>query len=214
MSKEPENKRIKFSDENVDYYERLFMIEHNRAMGYTEREPEAIQRQHMSTQISLVEAANAAFPIPFQLHETFRVWIHRNRMARFDCFEEPNWTCQCYKCETFRAKFNEDLDLQESYMDMYMMDAIRGPSFEEKEPDRKMTVEEAEEFAQTNTSVVIQPNVVCHFFSNLPDYEGTAPSTPKFSTVDYTIPMSDHGKQAAQQRWIRLMQMTPTRLVF
>ena len=68
MSKEPENKRIKFSDENVDYYERLFMIEHNRAMGYTEREPEAIQIQHMSTQISLVEAANAAFLVPFQLH--------------------------------------------------------------------------------------------------------------------------------------------------
>ena len=122
-------------------------------------------------------------------------------MARFDCLEEPNWTCQCSKCETFQAKFNEELNLQESYMDMY----------DDNDPDHKMTVEETADYARDNASVTIQPSVVCHFFSDLPAYEGTAPNTPKFSTIDYTIPESDHGKQAAQQRWIRLLQMTPTR---
>jgi hypothetical protein len=78
----------------------------------------------------------------------------------------------------------------------------------------KMTVEEAADYARGNASVTIQLSVVCHFFPDLPAYEGTAPNTPKCSTIDYTIPKSDHGKQAAQQKWIRLMRMTPTRLVF
>ena len=41
-----------------------------------------------------------------------------------------------------------------------------------------------------------------------------APSTPAFSAVDFDVPSSDHGKEEAQQKWIRLMQMTPNQLRF
>ena len=56
--------------------------------------------------------------------------------------------------------------------------------------------------------------VVCHFFSDLPQYEGKVPTTPKFSTCEFSVPDSDHGKEAAQQCWMRLMHMTPTTLKF
>ena len=36
------------------------------------------------------------------------------------------------------------------------------------------------------------------------------PLTPKFSVVEYDLPDSDQGKQKAQEKWIALMQMTPT----
>ena len=55
---------------------------------------------------------------------------------------------------------------------------------------------------------------VAHFYVDLPSGDENVPSTPKFSTVEYDLPASDHGKEKAQQRWIALMQMTPTRLVF
>ena len=41
-----------------------------------------------------------------------------------------------------------------------------------------------------------------------------APSTPAFSAVDFDFPCKDHGKEEAQQKWIRLMQMTPNQLRF
>ena len=214
MSEEHKLKKVKYTAENVEYYERQYMMEHNIAMGYAPRPPTEQTTQN-PPQPSLLEMANAAFPVPFLLHETFRAWIERNRLARFDCFEEPNWTCLCYKCETFRAKYNEQLDLQEKYMDEYMADAIQGPATNANTIDRKMTVQEAAEYDQANnSSSVVRPNVVCHFFSDLPKYEGTYPSTPKFSTIEFNIPDSDHGKEAAQQHWITMMQMTPTRLTF
>ena len=71
-----------------------------------------------------------------------------------------------------------------------MNNAIRGPSSDNHEPDCKMTVEEAADYGRDNASVTIQPSVVCHFFSDLPAYEGRAPNTSvpklKISTIDYT----------------------------
>ena len=34
------------------------------------------------------------------------------------------------------------------------------------------------------------------------------------STAVFDLPVSDHGKAAAQEHWIRMQQMTPTRLCF
>ena len=39
MSEENQQKRIKFSDDKVDFYEKVFMLEHDRAMGYSTRQP-------------------------------------------------------------------------------------------------------------------------------------------------------------------------------
>ena len=102
------------------------MLEHNRAMGYSARQPEATQIQHMPSQISLIEAANAAFAVPFQLHETFRAWISRNRMARFDCFQEPSWGCPCYTCETCCVKKEVDVLMREGIMKEQRTQAIHG----------------------------------------------------------------------------------------
>ena len=33
----PEPKKIKFTDDNIEYYERQFKLEHDRAMGYVPR---------------------------------------------------------------------------------------------------------------------------------------------------------------------------------
>ena len=137
-----------------EYYERQFMLEHDRAMGYA-IQPRTEQTAQHRAQLLVIEMANAAFPGPFALHKTFRTWIERNRKAHFDCFEEPNWSCLCYKCETFRAKCNKQLDLLEEYMDQYMTDAIQGPSTYDDTIDRKMTVQEADDYDQDNTSTVV-----------------------------------------------------------
>ena len=55
---------------------------------------------------------------------------------------------------------------------------------------------------------------VSHFYEDLPKDEGETPSTPKSSFVDFPMPDTDHGKEKAQQKWVMLMQMTPTCLVF
>ena len=73
-----------------------FRLEHDRAMGYIPR-PEPVQPR----EVPLNVLANQAFPVPFELHETFRAWINHNKLACFDCFEQPNWICPCYKCETY-----------------------------------------------------------------------------------------------------------------
>ena len=50
-------------------------------------------------------------------------------------------------------------------------------------------------------------------YSEFPYDDGVTLLTPKFSTVEYDLPASDHGKQKAQEKWSALMQMTPTRLI-
>ena len=55
---------------------------------------------------------------------------------------------------------------------------------------------------------------VSHFFVDVPANFGVAPSTPKLTTMEVNTIAFDHGKQAAQEKWIHLMQMTPTNLRF
>ena len=75
---------------------------------------------------------------------------------------------------------------------------------------------------ERNREAILEKNVlfsvryatVCHFYTELPYDDGVTPLTSKFSTVEYDLPASDHGKQKAQEKWIALMQMTPSRLIF
>jgi hypothetical protein len=78
MSERKDNKRIKFTADNVDQYEAQFRLEHDRAMGYIPR-TEPVQPR----EVPLNVLANQTFPVPFELHETFRAWINRNKLARF-----------------------------------------------------------------------------------------------------------------------------------
>ena len=36
--------------------------------------------------------------------ESFRSCKQRNQLAKFDCFQEPDWECPWYKCATWRTK--------------------------------------------------------------------------------------------------------------
>ena len=69
MSERNDSKRIKFSVLNVEQYESQFRLEHDRAMGYIPR-PEPVQPR----EVPLNVLANQAFPVLFELHETFRAY--------------------------------------------------------------------------------------------------------------------------------------------
>ena len=51
-------------------------------------------------------------------------------------------------------------------------------------------------------------------YEEMPIEADIAPSTPKFSVVYYDFPAFDQGKELAHQKWVKLMQTTPTRLTF
>ena len=55
---------------------------------------------------------------------------------------------------------------------------------------------------------------IAHYYVDIPVTFGVAPSTPKLTTLDVSSVASDHGKQEAQQKWIRLMNITPAFLRF
>ena len=57
-------------------------------------------------------------------------------------------------------------------------------------------------------------NVSVANVADVPETFVQAPSPPKLTTVEVNLSTSDHGKQEAQDKWIKLMQMTPTRLIF
>ena len=101
--------KIVFSPSNVDHYERLFMLEHDIAMGYVSP---AIPREK-----SMVERMNEAFPVPSPLHASFRRWIEHNQAARFDCFRPPSWVCTCYKCVTYQLRSEKDVNYFELMKD-------------------------------------------------------------------------------------------------
>ena len=61
-----------------------FRLEHDRAMGYIPR-PEPVQPR----EVPLNVLANQAFPVPFELHETFRAWINRNKLACLIVLKSP-----------------------------------------------------------------------------------------------------------------------------
>ena len=90
---------MRFSLSNVDKSEHMFKLEHDVAMGY---KPPAVPR------VPKVKTALDQFmedhPVPSPLHESFRCWIAWNAMAKFDCFEDPNYLCECYKCAMWQKQ--------------------------------------------------------------------------------------------------------------
>ena len=89
---------MKFTNENVDAYEKQFKLEHDRAMGYISLE-QTVQDIH---QITMEQFKPPVCVEP--VIKTFRAWIRRNHLAMFDCFKEANWECPCYKCTTWRVQ--------------------------------------------------------------------------------------------------------------
>ena len=75
---------MKFIDENVDAHEKQFKLEHDRAMGHIPRE----QSVQDFRQVAMEEFKPPASVEP--LMESFRAWIRRNHLAKFDCFKEAN----------------------------------------------------------------------------------------------------------------------------
>ena len=92
---------------------------------------------------------------------------------------------------------------------------LGSPASSEKERNMKQAATTNSESPTTQTSQFsVRYACVCHFYEEMPIEADVAPSTPKFSAVDYDLPTSDHGKELAQQKWVKLMQITPTRLTF
>ena len=65
-----------------------------------------------------------------------------------------------------------------------------------------------------NSDLKLVVRNVAHFYAGLPGYEGEHPSTPVCSVAVLDFPSTGNGKTAAQEHWIRMQQMTPTRLCF
>ena len=210
MSNSNPNKKIKFTDDNVDTYEQQFKLEHDRAMAYVPHE----QKVQDFRQVVMEQFKPPASVEP--LMESFRAWIRRNQLARFDCFKEANWECPCYKCATWRAQRESDTDMMEGILQEKQQEQLLGsPASSEKERDMKQAAITKSESPTTQTShVSVRYACVSHFYKEMPIEADVAPSTPKFSAVDYDLPTSDHGKELAQQKWVKLMQITPTRLTF
>ena len=100
------HQKIKFSPSNVDVYERLFKLEHDVSMGYKTPDVPCIPKVQ-----SAVETFMEEHPVPSPLHKSFRCWIARNALAKFDCFEDPYFLCVCCKCATWQKKEDHEITM-------------------------------------------------------------------------------------------------------
>ena len=202
-------KRPKFSPSNVAEQEQTFIRMHNVAMGYKPRDISTISNQTR-------RSCSCQCYFPSTKLSTFQDLLCIQRQAKFNCFEEPSAFCDCYKCVTHWERMNSELDYYEKvYEDKLQAQMLESDSEDDLKPKAVFTV---------NSSTFTMPNVVsdfklvaknvAHFYIGLPAYNGEHPSTPTCSTAVYDLPASSHGKTAAQERWIKMQQMTPTRLCF
>ena len=90
-----QNKRLKFSSDHIEEYERQFMLEHIIHVAMRELAPPATPQQFM---------------------ESLREWIRRNQLAKLDCFQEPSWECPCYECGIWRVKMEEDTTMMKGIL--------------------------------------------------------------------------------------------------
>ena len=207
---EPVNKKMKFSPGSLEQFENEAMNLHNIAMGYVTRPIQDVSNQ------DLIQLAMKEFPVPAELHDSFQSWICKNQLAKFDCFLNPSVECDCYKCKTVIGKVNADLNYFEDRLD----------SLENKKIEAMDVVQPFQQFVELPPMVhetIVPTNAVpldvsvanvSHFYVDVPVTFGLAPSTPKLTTVEVLTVVSDHGKQVAQEKWVQLMQMTPTTLRF
>ena len=85
---------------------REFRLEHDRAMGYIPRVTSPVQ--------DIVALAMQVFQPPPSIQpimETFRTWINSDRLATFDCFQEPSWECLAISVPLGAQKENQKLIL-------------------------------------------------------------------------------------------------------
>ena len=188
---EPVQKKVKLSPGSLEMYEREAINLHNIAMGYAPR-PER------DGTTNITELALQQFTVPPALHNTFQSWIRQNQLVRFDCFLDPSIECECYKCQTVLAKKNCNLNYFEERLDS----------------NERRSIESMDVLSPSHPLLQLPP---MSFPSSEPANAvtfGVAPSTPKLTTLDVSSVASDHGKQEAQQKWIRLMNITPAFLRF
>ena len=202
-------KKTKFSPGYFDELEKNFMRIHNIAMGY---EPRDVN----SNEPDIIALANAQFPVPSHIHSTFQDWIRVQRQAQFDCFQEPSIDCKRYKCVTHLEGVNKDLDYFETVFAEKTEQEFKGPDPMQQVKPNCILDEKSRAtcMPKANSDLQLVARNVAHFYAGLPDYEGEHPSTPVCSVVMFDFPSTDNGKMAAQQYWIRMQQMTPTRLCF
>ena len=210
---QPATKKFRFSPGSIEEHEQMFMNMHNIAMGYV---PRPVVQEDTSP--DLVQLAMATFPVPPSVHDSFQTWIRRNKLARFDCFLDPSIKCDCYKCKTVLAKMDADVVYFEARKDSIEKKAIENMDvvlpFQQLVELPPIVFEETVPRTTTDTQLDIAVSNVAHFYLDIPETFAIAPSTPKMTTVAVNVAVSDHGKKEAQQKWITLMQMTPTRLTF
>ena len=106
---EQPSKKIKISPSNVDEYERVFMLEHDVAMGY--KTPNVLRAPKVK---STMEQFMEQHPVLSPLHVSFRTWIARTVLAKFDCFQLRNWMCECYKCAAWQKKEDHEWSVMEA----------------------------------------------------------------------------------------------------
>ena len=82
--------KIIFAPSNLEKYEKLFMREHNIAMGY---ESPLVRNVKLKTDWEkLVEALPCPPDVQFKLEQIKR------SSPRYDCFMAVSNSCRCYKC--------------------------------------------------------------------------------------------------------------------
>ena len=150
--------------------------------------------------------------------------------TKFDCFEEPNWLCSCYKCSTWQKKVDSEIAEMEAikteHENLYERTSRAGvtttsrlvssglssqsPNFV-RTSNRMQTLK-----AQTCAVVVstVHANNVCHFYVDFDIVNSEHPQTPKMTSLTFDAPDSDQGKEEAQRKWARRMSLTPNNLHF
>ena len=211
---EPATKKFKFSPGSIQRHEEMFMNLHNIAMGYV---PRPVQQD--DAKVDLAKLAMEAFPVPPAIHDSFQSWIRQNQLARFDCFLDPSTECECYKCKTVLAKLEADIDYFEARKDSIEKQTIENmdvvaPFAQQLLELPPIVMEETVPRVMNGTPLDVSVGNVAHFYVDIPETFAIAPSTPKLTTIQVDAIVSDHGKTEAQEKWVKLMQMTPTRLTF
>ena len=84
----------------------------------------------------------------------------------------------------------------------------------EKSSPAPNTVDTANRMQTTCADVLstVHANNVCHFYVDFDMVKSEHPQTPKLTTLTFTAPDSDQGKEEAQRKWARRMSLTPNNL--
>ena len=131
---------------------------------------------------------------------------------------DPSIDCECYKCKTALAKIEADINYFEARKDSIEKQAIENMDvvapFQQLLELPPMVTEETMPRVMNGTPLDVSVGNVARFHVDIPETFAIAPSTLQLTTIEVDVIVSDHGKTEAQEKWVKLMQMTPTRLTF